>query len=68
MEKDQLLKDLREIGTSFHLYRAMVSDNAEQKIIQNARQLEQDGVIKLDVCKVTSLDNSPVVEIKGEFI
>ncbi|MEW4264138.1 hypothetical protein GFV16_04590 [Bacillus megaterium] len=68
MEKDQLLKELREIGTSFYVYRTMVSDSAEQKIIQSARQLEQDGIITLDVCKVTLLDNSPVVEIKGQFI
>ncbi|MDN4862884.1 hypothetical protein [Priestia megaterium] len=68
MEKDQLLKELREIGISFHVYKTMVSDSAEQKTIQSARQLEQDRIITLDVCKVTSLDNSPVVELKGQFI
>ncbi|TFH63496.1 hypothetical protein [Peribacillus frigoritolerans] len=68
MEKEQLLKDLKEIGTSFHLYRKMSSDSAEQKTIQSAKELEQENVIRLEVCKVTKLDFSPVVEIKGQFI
>lgn len=68
MEKDQLLIDLKELGKSFHVYKAMVSDTAEQKTIQSAKQLEQEGVISLDVCQVTKMDNSPVVELKGHFI
>jgi hypothetical protein len=68
MEKDQLLKELREVGTSFHVYKAMVSDSAEQKTIQSAKQLEQDRIISLDICKITLLDNNPVVELKGQFI
>ncbi|PEF35330.1 hypothetical protein CON84_23460 [Bacillus sp. AFS094228] len=68
MEKEQLLKDLKEIGTSFHVFKAMVSDSAEQKTIQSAKQLEQENVISLEVCKVTKMDHSPVVEIKGQFI
>lgn len=69
MEKDQLLNDLKEIGPSFHVYKAMVSDSAEQITIQSARQLEQDRIINLEVCRVTTLDNNqPVVELKGQFI
>ncbi|OIU71200.1 hypothetical protein [Rossellomorea aquimaris] len=68
MEKDQLLRDLKEIGTSFHVYKAMVSDSAEQKTIQSAKQLEKENIIQLEVCRTTLLDKSPVVEIKGKFI
>lgn len=68
MEKDQLLIDLKEIGPSFHVFKAMVSDSAEQKTIQIARQLEQDRIINLEVCRVTTLDNSSVVELKGHFL
>jgi hypothetical protein len=68
MEKDQLLRDLQEIGTSFHVFKAMVSDTAEQQTIQSARLLEQERVISLEECRVTELDNSPVVELKGHFL
>lgn len=68
MEKNQLLKELREIGTSFHVYKAMVNDSADQKTIQSAKELEKDKIISLDVCKVTTMDNSPMVELKGQFI
>ncbi|MBX9999591.1 hypothetical protein H7S55_05400 [Priestia aryabhattai] len=68
MEKDQLLIDLKELGSSFHVYKAMINDSAEQKTIQSARQLEQDGIINLDICEISLIEERPMVEIKGFFI
>ncbi|MGG1595286.1 hypothetical protein [Terribacillus saccharophilus] len=67
MQKDLLLQLLKQQGDSFHFYSSFSNDSAEQQIINSAKLLEEDGIIVLEICKATKLENSPVVKIKGYF-
>jgi hypothetical protein len=67
MDKSRLLQKLIDQGQTFHFYSALVSDSDEQRLIKSAQELEKDGSIVLEICRATTIDTVPMVELKGHF-
>lgn len=72
MDKAELLQKLKDSVTgddkTFHVISVMVNDSADKMSLKSARELEQDGVIKLEVCERSEVNNTPAVDLKGYFL
>lgn len=72
MDKNELLQNIKENltldGKTFHIIKVMVSKSAEEKTLKSAKELEQDGKIKLEICQMSKINDTPAVDLKGYLV